>query len=182
MSTPTPVDHVIPQSSVSADQTCSPAQASAESFDHIPTASELLDAYQQTQQDDPRSVFYRRVLTRPRIPVGRILLVLLLTALFCVLTYVSALRLTHSVMLSISVCAALLLALCILFAKTILITAVRIYQALAPAWLRSRCRYEPSCSAYMLLAVEKYGLRKGFQKGLARWRGCKPPNGGYDFP
>ncbi len=176
MPIPTPADQ--PRSPVQAyDET-----APAESFDHIPTASELLAAYQQTQQDDPRSVFYQRVLTRPRLPIGRILLALLLVAVLCVATYVFTMHLTDSVLRSVTACGALLLVICILFAKRILIQAVRIYQAVAPAWLRRRCRYEPSCSAYMLLAVEKYGLRKGFQKGMARWRGCKPPNGGYDFP
>ncbi|MBR4863272.1 MAG: membrane protein insertion efficiency factor YidD [Oscillospiraceae bacterium] len=59
---------------------------------------------------------------------------------------------------------------------------VETYQAVAPAKTRERCRYEPSCSVYMLQALKKYGFLPGLKKGLKRWRSCKPPNGGIDPP
>ncbi len=146
------------------------------SFDHIPSPAELAALYANAEQNDPRSVFYKRVLVRPKFPV---------LGLVCVLTYI-ALCVTLWIVLSgwwgaLACLAALVLGFAV-FSKKILVTAVKIYQSVASDRVRNRCRYEPSCSAYMLLAVEKYGFCKGLRKGLKRWRGCKPPNGGYDMP
>jgi putative membrane protein insertion efficiency factor len=45
------------------------------------------------------------------------------------------------------------------------------------------CKFTPSCSAYMILAVEKYGSAKGLFKGIARLLRCNPfSNGGEDYP
>jgi putative membrane protein insertion efficiency factor len=45
------------------------------------------------------------------------------------------------------------------------------------------CRFEPSCSAYMILAVEKHGAVKGFFKGVWRIIRCNPfSKGGEDVP
>lgn len=152
-----------------------------EHLDHVPTPAELAQLYAQSEQDDPRSLFYKRVLVRPKIPVGRLLLGLLLAAAVFVLAYFGANAVLTSFW-SVWVAAAALCLLCLVCIKPIFITAVKLYQALAPTGLRNRCRYEPSCSAYMLLCLEKFGFWKGLRKGLARWRGCKPPNGGYDYP
>lgn len=59
---------------------------------------------------------------------------------------------------------------------------VRIYQRYAPAEMRLACRYEPSCSEYMILSVEKYGFCRGVWNGLKRIVRCKSPNGGIDYP
>ena len=59
---------------------------------------------------------------------------------------------------------------------------VLVYKAFAPMSLRSQCRFEPSCSTYMILALQKYGLVRGFIKGVARIIRCRPPNGGIDYP
>ncbi|MBQ8294991.1 MAG: membrane protein insertion efficiency factor YidD [Clostridia bacterium] len=66
--------------------------------------------------------------------------------------------------------------------KALLLFLVRFYQRVAPISLRKRCRFEPSCSQYMLISIEKYGACKGFIKGFRRWCSCKPPNGGFDEP
>lgn len=43
------------------------------------------------------------------------------------------------------------------------------------------CRFYPTCSAYALLAVEKYGIIKGFYLIFARLCRCHPWHpGGYD--
>ena len=43
------------------------------------------------------------------------------------------------------------------------------------------CRFEPTCSAYMMQAVEKYGVLKGVWLGVKRICRCHPLNpGGYD--
>ncbi len=66
--------------------------------------------------------------------------------------------------------------------KRFLISLVRFYQRHASPQLRASCLFEPSCSEYMILAIEKYGCIKGVYKGIARLLRCKPPNGGIDYP
>ena len=62
------------------------------------------------------------------------------------------------------------------------IGCVLMYKAFAPLEVRDRCRFEPTCSTYMILAIKKYGLFIGVFKGLRRITRCKPPNGGIDYP
>ena len=62
------------------------------------------------------------------------------------------------------------------------IGCVLMYKAYAPMKIRDRCRFEPSCSTYMIMAIRKYGLFRGVIKGLKRIRRCHPPNGGVDYP
>lgn len=69
-----------------------------------------------------------------------------------------------------------------LIAKRALIWCVHLYQNKAPDKVRLRCVFEPSCSEYMLLAVEKYGFLRGVWKGINRLLRCHPPNGGVDYP
>ena len=45
----------------------------------------------------------------------------------------------------------------------------------------SKCPYTPSCSNYMLQALEKYGIIKGGALGMYRILRCNPfTKGGYD--
>jgi putative membrane protein insertion efficiency factor len=45
------------------------------------------------------------------------------------------------------------------------------------------CRFEPSCSTYMILAIKKYGVFYGITKGIWRICRCNPyGRGGYDPP
>lgn len=67
--------------------------------------------------------------------------------------------------------------------KAALIGFVRAYQLLVSPWLGPTCRYTPSCSQYMIGAIEKYGLLRGLRKGLGRIARCHPWRaGGYDPP
>jgi len=66
--------------------------------------------------------------------------------------------------------------------KSQTIALVRLYQRLAPSQLRRACRYEPTCSHYMILAIEKYGVLSGLRRGLHRIIRCRPPYGGQDEP
>jgi len=52
--------------------------------------------------------------------------------------------------------------------KKIIIGMVEIYQHYMPEELRRRCLCMPTCSEYMILAVEKYGALKGLRKGMYR--------------
>lgn len=64
-----------------------------------------------------------------------------------------------------------------------IIGLVRVYQlTLSPIFGRY-CRFQPTCSNYMIQAVEKYGAIRGFAKGLWRIARCNPfCRGGYDPP
>jgi hypothetical protein len=70
----------------------------------------------------------------------------------------------------------------ILFLRNHIIGLILFYQLVAPKELRSRCRYTPSCSAYTILAIKKYGLFEGLVKGFKRFKSCHPPFGGEDYP
>jgi putative membrane protein insertion efficiency factor len=65
--------------------------------------------------------------------------------------------------------------------KRLLLAAVRGYQRwVSPAFPR-RCRYEPTCSAYALEAIRRFGPLRGLI--LAAWRllRCNPfSHGGFD--
>ena len=74
------------------------------------------------------------------------------------------------------------LAVTFLLLRRFLIGTVLLYKAFAPLSMRSQCRFEPTCSTYMILALQKYGLVRGFIKGVARIIRCRPPNGGIDYP
>jgi uncharacterized protein len=64
-----------------------------------------------------------------------------------------------------------------------LIAAIRLYQVTLSPLLGPACRFEPSCSRYMIEALKKYGLVKGLAKGLRRFSCCHPWHpGGYDPP
>lgn len=69
-----------------------------------------------------------------------------------------------------------------LIAKRALIWTVHLYQNKASDRTRLKCVFEPSCSEYMILAVNKYGLIRGVIKGVRRLLRCHPPNGGKDYP
>jgi len=57
------------------------------------------------------------------------------------------------------------------------------YQKFISPFLGKSCRFYPSCSQYLLLAVEKYGTFKGIFLTFKRILKCHPGNkGGIDFP
>jgi putative membrane protein insertion efficiency factor len=51
--------------------------------------------------------------------------------------------------------------------------AIRGYRRVSPR-LPTRCRYSPSCSAYGLAAVQRYGTRVGLRLTAGRLRRCRP--------
>ena len=64
-----------------------------------------------------------------------------------------------------------------------LIFAIRMYQRLISPLLGPTCRFTPSCSEYVLTAIEKYGVLAGTVRGLYRICRCHPfARGGYDPP
>lgn len=64
-----------------------------------------------------------------------------------------------------------------------LILAIRIYQRGISPLLGPSCRFQPTCSSYMIEAVQKYGFCRGAFRGLRRILRCHPFHpGGYDPP
>lgn len=65
--------------------------------------------------------------------------------------------------------------------QNLLITLVRGYRLLLSPWLGSACRFEPSCSAYSLQALQQHGAVGGSYLTLRRLGRCQPwCEGGHD--
>lgn len=65
--------------------------------------------------------------------------------------------------------------------KWIAIKLIRVYQVLISPLIGSNCRFYPSCSAYMIEAMERFGFFKGLYLGLRRLGKCHPLHeGGID--
>lgn len=58
---------------------------------------------------------------------------------------------------------------------------IRGYRLLLSPWLGHSCRFQPTCSAYALEALERHGGLKGGWLALRRIARCRPGGGaGYD--
>lgn len=65
--------------------------------------------------------------------------------------------------------------------KYVLIWIAKAWQYGPSAILPPSCRFQPSCSQYMIEAVEKYGAFRGGWLGLKRLLRCHPWGGhGHD--
>jgi putative component of membrane protein insertase Oxa1/YidC/SpoIIIJ protein YidD len=64
--------------------------------------------------------------------------------------------------------------------KRIVLWSILLYQKYANEDVRSSCVFVPSCSQYMLEAIEKYGLIAGVVKGWDRLNRCHHENAGED--
>ncbi|MFU8813029.1 MAG: membrane protein insertion efficiency factor YidD [Balneolaceae bacterium] len=58
--------------------------------------------------------------------------------------------------------------------RAVLIGLVRIYQVVLSPWLGSSCRYTPTCSTYMIEAIEEWGALRGTWLGMKRIGRCHP--------
>lgn len=62
-----------------------------------------------------------------------------------------------------------------------LVGAISLYQKLVSPVLGPNCRYRPTCSAYAVEAVERFGVVRGGWLSLRRLFRCHPFRaGGYD--
>lgn len=62
-----------------------------------------------------------------------------------------------------------------------LIRCVKAYRLLLSPWLGSACRFEPTCSAYSLQALQSHGALHGSYLTLTRLGRCHPwCVGGHD--
>ena len=61
------------------------------------------------------------------------------------------------------------------------IALLRFYKKFISPLLPPMCRFEPTCSVYMMQAIEKHGLVRGAWLGIRRLFRCHPFNpGGWD--
>lgn len=124
--------------------------------------------------EDPRSCNYARVYNKEPINKKRLFIIILINLILNIISYLIFKKISMLIFVS-----TIYLLLCM---KYILILLVKIYQKIAPISIRSKCRFEPSCSNYMLQCLEKYGLFKGLKKGINRLKRCNINDGGYDYP
>ncbi len=135
--------------------------------------AQIKQAYEQPQ----------RIVVRPKISVWKDVVLLALTTAMIAAVLVAVRVFTDvSALLFAVVCALCGTVYLAIFSKKLLITAINLYQKYAPEFVRSSCLFEPCCSEYMKIAINKYGVCKGFIKGIKRIFRCRYPNGGVDEP
>ena len=61
---------------------------------------------------------------------------------------------------------------------SVMVAVVRVYQVAISSWTPPTCRFTPTCSAYAIEAIEKFGAVKGGWLALGRIGRCHPW-GGY---
>lgn len=65
--------------------------------------------------------------------------------------------------------------------RKLFILPIRLYQVTLSPLLGANCRYVPSCSQYMIDAIEEWGPLKGIWLGMRRISRCHPWGGhGHD--
>ncbi|MCA1337461.1 membrane protein insertion efficiency factor YidD [Pseudooceanicola marinus] len=62
-------------------------------------------------------------------------------------------------------------------AAWVLALPIRVYRLIFSPWVGHNCRYDPTCSAYILEALEKHGALRGFWLSLRRVARCHPWGG-----
>ena len=58
--------------------------------------------------------------------------------------------------------------------KKLFLLLIRFYQRAISPCFPARCRFRPTCSAYALEAIQKYGAGKGLYLALRRFLRCHP--------
>jgi putative membrane protein insertion efficiency factor len=66
--------------------------------------------------------------------------------------------------------------------KFLIIGPIRAYQKVISPLLGPNCRYQPTCSHYMIEAVQEWGVIRGTWMGLKRIFRCHPWGGMGEDP
>ena len=64
--------------------------------------------------------------------------------------------------------------------KNLLIKLVKLYQK-TPGRFHNNCKFHPTCSNYMIEALEEYGALRGSFMGIKRILRCNPFNKKYGY-
>ncbi len=66
--------------------------------------------------------------------------------------------------------------------KVLCLDLVYIYKFAISPFMSHTCRFYPTCSTYMIIAIREWGVFKGVGMGIARICRCRPKGKyGYDF-
>ena len=139
------------------------------------TDEEIIEAFRNKRKDN-----LKKAVIRPKF---RLYKELLQIAVFSLLTAVTAIfgsslqSWQYTILMTVMIFLFL-----ITQTKNIILLMIFLYQRFAPKTIRAACLFTPSCSEYMRISVQKYGVFKGVNKGFRRLRRCRPPNGGLDEP
>jgi uncharacterized protein len=67
--------------------------------------------------------------------------------------------------------------------STLLLAPLRLYRRFVSPALPARCKYHPTCSAYAVQSIERFGILRGSVLAVWRLLRCNPfSHGGYDPP
>jgi len=65
--------------------------------------------------------------------------------------------------------------------RALALVPLRFYKRFLSPLLPPMCRFDPTCSIYMMQAIEKHGTLRGVWLGIRRLSRCHPFNpGGWD--
>ena len=65
--------------------------------------------------------------------------------------------------------------------RALVLLPLRFYKRFVSPLLPPMCRFDPTCSIYMMQAIEKHGTLRGVWLGVRRLSRCHPFNpGGWD--
>ena len=134
------------------------------------------------QEDFP----VKQTLKRPNISTTKILIKFVLWLVIMGVVWIFCVHINEVSQISGYILYPIAIAVCLLIivlkTKSLVQNAILLYQKYAPEKMRCSCLFTPSCSEYMLLAIEKYGVIRGVYKGIRRLGRCHYPNGGEDYP
>ena len=119
---------------------------------------------------------------RPEVPYGRVILCFAAWLSPILLAVILVLHFASEMVWSPWIIAGVALVSTLVFLKRIVVYLILLYQRFAPERIRAACVFEPSCSNYMLQAIEKHGVFRGVAKGIRRLLRCHYPNCGVDYP
>lgn len=139
------------------------------------TDEEIIEAFKNKRRDD-----IKKAVIRPKFRLYKEVSQIAVLSLLIILTAIfgSSLRTGWYII----ILTAVILLFLITQTKNILLLMIFLYQRFAPKPIRAACLFTPSCSEYMRISLQKYGVFKGVKKGFKRLKRCRPPNGGLDEP
>lgn len=133
-------------------------------------------------EHDPRSNSYKRILIRPKINWLFMIIWIVIPIILSILVNCVHKIVNYEPKYKLPIMIAIIIIYLCCTAKKIIIFTIKVYQRYAPDSIRLKCRFEPSCSEYMILSIQKYGLIKGLIKGVNRLKRCNINDGGFDYP
>ncbi len=155
-------------------------ESNSNSFDTQLLKETLLSQIDKYDSSDPRSIRYIRKFNRPEINWFRITMSLFSFFGLLVLVFVFGKKI-YGVFFAFALVIMALVITLLLFGKIVAIVLIKIYQRYAPLEIRKRCMFEPSCSDYAIIALQKYGFVKALRLIINRLKRCNPNGGGFDY-